>query len=357
MPTLGELTNPTNDPALQAYIDKVNRAQHVLLIGASKSGKSDWVAQAAKDGFDVIYFDNDNGLPTLLEALQDDQAALSRVHYFQPEDFLEITTGMLESPQVRYNERTRLLYQPHTAKDDDIIKIIWPNRIPLTTIVTWDSWTSLCYAALSLAAKNNGVKLTDIDKYGREIYGPAGFKTLQFAEMMKYAPFNLIVQAHPAVYEIKEKPAGFNNAQEIKEKDMIIKETWDIPQGTSNPNGHAIGKNFNQIGWLELNRFDKFELSFKAKHRRTVGGTPQSAGDPRTTHSYRKLFGKGLQLPSTMTEKPWIETLTAAELKARLGQKAATPAAVKPATPTPTLATKPIVTGLPTGLTAFTPKT
>lgn len=326
----------------EEYKESVASATHLLLIGQSKMGKSDYVAQAAKDGFDIIYWDRDNGLPTLLEALDGDDAALKRVHYFRPENMTATLLAFFKNGKFIYNERTRKVYASHEAKPDDKLTIMYAGRLMKhrNVVVSIDSWTSWCLSALEDAAKKNKVELTSIDKYGREIYGPSGFYMTQMGTIIQLAPFNVIVQAHPAVYEIKERPPG-SEAREVKEPDMIIRDTWEIPMSTSAPHGYSIGKFFNQIGWMELDRFGKYVLSFKAKSKRLVGGTVKNKeGDPRTTMRFKTLFGGGLELPQPMPEdRPWLERTTVAEYQESI--KSATPAATaKPAT-TPALNTKP----------------
>lgn len=330
MPTLTEMQ--------QEYKDSVAAATHLLIVGPSKSGKSDYVAQAAIDGFDVLYVDNDNGLATLMERLADKPEAMNRVYYFNPLDFTEFVTLLLRTGVFRYNERTRKTYQGGEAQPDDVVWEIRATRMgkARNVLASFDSMTSLAYDALKDAAKSNKVELTQIDKYGREIYGPAGFAITQIVAMLQLAPFSFVMQAHPAIYEIKEKPPN-QTAREITEKDMIIRDTWEIPMSTSGPHGFSIGKYFNQIGWLEIDRFDKFKLSFKQKAKRIVGGTPGGVGDPRAEYSYKRLFGGGLQLPQPMSqEAPWIIKRTAQEIK----DAAAASSPTKPAAlPTPQLAT------------------
>lgn len=334
-----QLNNMVSD-----YQSMVARAIHAMIIGQTKSGKSDWVAQAVLDGYECLYIDNDNGLATLMEQLGGNEEAMQRVHYVNPLDFVDFVTYLCTATVFKYNERTRAQLTIQNLKPDDKILEMRAMRMGAhpAMLVSIDSWSTLTFAALKRAAKKNGVTLTSIDKYGREIYGPSGFEMTQIAQMLQLAPFNFIVQAHPAIYEIKEKPPN-QEARAITEKDMIIRETWEVPQSTSGPHGFSIGRFFNQIGWLELDRFDKFKLSFKQKNRRIGGGTPGGIDDPRGPYRFAKLFGKGITLPSPMNpDAPWIRYLTGEEyLAEQAAAKASAPAATtKPAaSPNPQLAT------------------
>lgn len=321
----------------EEYKNSVAAATHLLLVGPSKSGKSSYVAQAAIDGFDIFYVDNDNGLATLIDELKDHPEAMARVYYFNPIDFTDFITTLLRAGVFRYNERTRKVYQAHEAQPTDVIWEVRAIRMgrARNVLASFDSLTSLAYDALKDAAKAEKVDLTQIAKYGREIYGPSGFAVTQIVAMLQLAPFSFVMQAHPAIYEIKEKPPN-QTAREITERDMIIRDTWEIPMSTSGPHGFSLGKYFNQIGWLEIDRWDKFQLSFKQKAKRIVGGTPGGVGDPRGAYRYSKLFGGGLQLPQPIDpELPWIRRVTAEELKAESNANK-TPAA---ASQTPALAT------------------
>ena len=69
MPHIDELS-PGSDPV------------HLLLIGDSKTGKSSYVADAILAGFNVVYFDSDNGLSALKFRLGSNAEARNRLHYF-----------------------------------------------------------------------------------------------------------------------------------------------------------------------------------------------------------------------------------------------------------------------------------
>lgn len=316
-------------------------AQHVLALAGSKMGKSDWVVQACFDGYEVLYIDNDNGFETAKLLLSGAPLEVQkRFHYISPISMIGFTENFVKALGVlRFNERTRDLYNMNSAKPEDRLVELWPLRIRRNVIVSWDSLTSIAFSALLEKSDKMQVDLSDIDKYPREIYGNAGFRVTQVLKVLQLAPFHLIMQAHPVMYEIKEKPSG-QTAGSIKEKDMIIVKTLEVPSSTSNVHGETVPKYFNQVGYFSMGAGDKYDLSFETKRGRVSGGTPRSHGDPRTTHRFATLFGK----PPAVTDDalPWIRYLTSAEFELeRKARAAAAPkltggtlgTVAKPATP------------------------
>lgn len=296
-------------------------------IGNSKTGKTDYVVQAAKDGFEILYVDNDNGMATILDQLKGNDSALGRIHYFSPTNMGEFVETLLTSAVLRYNISLREIYDRTKLKPEHRVSEIYPSRVPANTILAIDSWTTLTYSILKAKADAGGIDLLDIEKYGREVYGGAGFKATQIAQLLQLAPFHVYVMAHPGNYERKEKPPGV--VREINEKDMIVKETTAVPISTSLPHGLTMGKYFNQIGWFEVNRFDKRVLDFTVKNGRVGGGTPNKIGDPREEFRFSKLFAK----PTPPEElKVWERDYSGEEFLALLAERQAK---------RPTLATKP----------------
>lgn len=297
-------------------------ARHVLAIGGSKMGKSDWVVQACFDGYEVLYIDKDNGFVTIrrvFESVNAPPEVRARLHYINPESMITFIEDFVKAPGLlRYNERTREVYNMNSAKPDDMIVEIWPLRIRRNVIVTWDSWTSIAWDALMAKAVALGTDLTDMDKWGREIYGNAGFRVTQVLKVLQNAPFHLVMQAHPVMYEIKEKPPG-KSGHELKEKDMITVKTLEVPTSTSNVHGETVPKHFNEVGYFSMLIGDKYDLSFETKRGRISGGTPKGHGDPRTNYRFAALFGPPPVIPDGA--EPWIRYITKAQLEAERAAK------------------------------------
>jgi hypothetical protein len=325
--------------------------QHLLLIGDTKMGKTDYCAQAAIDGYQLFYLDKDNGYATLVEALKSHPEALDRIHYFSPVDMVDFVNDLLTSVIFRYNPNTGKAPNFSTKPDERIIEIR-PARFPRGLIVVMDSWTAYANALMESKADKAGIDLTDVEKFDRKVYGPAGFEATRTATALQQARFHLIVQSHPDIYERKEKPED-RTASAIEEKDMIIRETKEIPISTSKPHGATLGKYFNQIGWLVVNKANQRLLDFRVLEGRVGGGTPNSIGDPRGSHRFSKLFGPPQEYPpveSWMEEISYEESLKRAQAATSAKMGIAKPAApvtqqVPPATPV-TITPKSPIAGL-----------
>lgn len=338
MPTINQVLVDQYQEALAGSI-------HLLLIGATKMGKSDYVVQAAIDGYQVIYIDSDNGFPTILEATKNHPSARERIHYFNPVNMMAFVDAFLTLPIIRYNIRTRDVPNFKDKPDDRIVEI-YPARIPRGIILSIDSWSSYCLSTMETKAEKNQVDLMDIDKVSREIYGGSGFHASQTAGSIQRLPFHVILQAHPAVFERKEKPAD-RTASAIKETDMIIRETTDVIQSTSAPHGATMGKYFNQVGWLEVSRTNQRVLDFRVQHGRMGGGTPGDVKDPRTEYRFSKLWGPVPQYPD---QSVWIQEMSSEEMKVKAQQTGIKLGGAKPATPaTPASPVAPAAGGLRIG--------
>lgn len=320
--------------------------QHALIVGETKMGKSSWAVEAARDGYELLYLDRDNGLATIKEDLANDLAAKKRIHYLAPESMIDFMELFLTMPVMVWNERTNLLLNVNALLPTDKLVRIYPGRMKMNMILVIDTWTSLAYSALMAKADKMQVNLEDIDKWGREIYGNAGFRCTNIAKVLQKAPFHQIVMAHSYRHEIKEKPAGITG--DIKEKDMIIVDTVLVPQSTSGPHGYGMGQYFSQIGWITLNGASIRQLDFSVKKGRIGGGTVRNAKggqifDPRTDGRWSSLFGKPKVYENQL---PWIQHITGEEYKAEIAARnAAAPtlgSKLRPALAAPTVPAGPL---------------
>lgn len=306
----------TFDQALK----NITAAQHCLMIGHTKMGKTDWLVQAVIDGFTAIVIDKDNAMATLAHRLRDQPVEVQqRLIYFAPKRMSQFIEGFMSEAIYRHNMRTNERVSFMDLQPDDRIMEIIPSRIPSNVILNVNSWTSLSNDIIEAKAERSKIDLFDIDKHTREIYGAVGFRATQFAIMLQNAPFHVVVEAHPGVFERKERPTGV--VGDVDEKQMIIKETVMIPLSVSMPHGFTMGKFFNQIGWFEVDRMGNRKLDFRTIHGRIGGGTPGGVGDPRKEYSFSNLFGGGNPTARIDPDKPWLRYITGEELKAQTGAK------------------------------------
>lgn len=291
--------------------------KHLLLIGPTKFGKTHYSVAAANAGYELLYIDKDNGLTTIRKDATSD--GLSRIHHFNPPSMIDFVEKLLMSEVVRWNTRINDEYASRTALPDDEIVEIYPMRMDKGVILVLDTWTSLAWSALEAKAKDLNIDLTDVDKWGREVYGTSGFRLTRIAKILQTSPFHQIVMAHNQYYELKEKPPGI--VQAVKEKDMIIRGTVEIPVSSSGPHGYSIGPYFNEIGHLVLNNLEKRAIDFTLKKGRLGAGTPNAILDPNDAGSWAALWGKPpVRDPNT---KPWIDYFSAKDFEARRAAVAA----------------------------------
>ncbi len=362
---------PTLKQELESFQSNILGAIHLLLIGESKTGKTDYVAQAVNDGYSCLYVDADNGFATIAGAVNPE--AQDRLHYFAPNDPVEFVTNLLTMPIFRYNVDLRETFTPGKAKSNHRVVEFFPSRIPPSLILAMDSWTSFMFSIVDAKAKKMGVDLSDVDKVSREIYGSCGLAGTALAKKIQRVPFHTIVQGHPVTFERKEKPPGI--VRDVKENDMIIKDTKQVPMSTSVPHGASIPKFFNQVGWLTIEREGPNsvrKIDFSPRYDRVGSGTPTGGLlDPRGKGRFSRLFGTSPAVAEggrpwfiETTHGEWLERqkeLAAKKAEANqsggmktVGSGTTTPPVTpKPAltapvtiesTPTPTV--KPVLTGM-----------
>lgn len=324
---------------------------HLLICGVTKAGKSDYIAQAVKDGFWVIHIDSDNGANTFKQVLKDDLAAQMRVLHIRTENPYEVMRLIAETNVVRWNVTKDAPYKVSGVpgavqmEPNDLITEIRVNKIPRGVILAVDGWTSVGTGAIKEACKSFQVKWESMGIKSQAVLGEAGTRCTIIAAALQMAPFHVIVHAHGVFYEILEKPEGLIRDNK-KQEDMTIKETILIPESCTKPHGYKLGKFFNEIGWMEIDRRERYVLDFKKRFDRIGGGTPGGIGDPRTDYRFSKLFGPPVSYTEDEVAEFWREYPVSAIVST---QAAPSPVAQKPAVPSGDLPSA----GNPTGKNAL----
>lgn len=316
MPTLDEIPEEENSPT------------HLLLIADTKMGKTTYAIQAAIDGYYVLYIDSDNGKSALDWLLRDKPEVKKRIMYFRTNKPCKFQDKLLHERVFRWNlTRDDEFSSGLAAPDDKMVEII-PTRIPKGLIVVNDSWTSTALDAMELGAAANKTTLEQM-KQGNDsqgVYGAAGLKLTLLCAIYQQCKFNLIVLAHPTVFEIYQKPvspAGSGTKLvEIKQKDMILVDVVKVPLSSSRPHGYSMGKYFTDIGWIELDRMGNRMLDFQIEYKRIGGGRPNRIGNI-TDMSFRKLFGEPTEVSF---DSSWIRHYTTTQWKEANQSLAAAPA-------------------------------
>lgn len=266
---------------------KENAATHLLLVGNAKVGKSTYIAQAAIDGHKILYIDSDNGIAALNNSVPPGHPGRANVEYVRTTTPLAFVNSMFTQGVFRWNETQDAPYSSAKGKPGDQVLELKPSMFPPRLIVAIDGWTPISLEAMREGAKAEGGTLEAIlDGQKQGMYEEAGRALTLLCAIIQHAKFHVIVHAHGTMYERMEKPAGVNN---VKQKDMILKETLEIPMSCSRPNGFLMGKYFTDIGWLEINRVGKRVLDFKPRYDRIAGGGNNETG-PVEEQSFTNLF-------------------------------------------------------------------
>lgn len=285
---------------------------HLLLVAPSKAGKSTYCAEAALDGFELIYVDADNGLSALRYRLKDNKEAMSRVDYHRttkPDNWLK---GVLRSTSLRpfyWRPGVETIWtEKMNLADDDPVQRFDITKVPKSAVFVIDSWTSLASDALEMFRPGQAAPL--LDGVDQSIYGQAKSICDFLCNIIQGLPFHVIVQAHAGKYEIYEKPVGVLAGQ-AKQKDMKLIDSIDIPVSSSRQAGFEMGKRFNHIGWLSMNNLGSPTIDFTRKANR-VGGGPPNREAKTTDLSFKKLVEEsaGIMPEGKLSESGWCIELS-----------------------------------------------
>lgn len=350
MTTLADMPTDIPDPV------------HLLLIADTKLGKSTYVAQAAKDGFHVIYIDSDNGLSALRHHLQGDIEAQRRVTYVRTDSPAQFLEGFFEEPKLfrwdltRDSAYTAMLVKPDTEiLEIDIQKLLNSRGI----ILSIDTWTSVAADAMGFSAEKAKVKLTDMGSEGQGVYGNAYRRVNLLAACLQHAPFHVIVQAHGSIFERFEKPTG-KSTREMKQNELTLVEVIEVPLSTSKPHGKEMGKFFNHIAWLKFDHksFPPATYIDFTRSSSRIGGGPPNVYAKADDFGFIKYAMPGPLVEGTIVTRKGTELSQPALASA--GHKGALrPAAPNGTTESPAVATAEPATKVPNplaGLAIFKPQ-
>jgi hypothetical protein len=107
--------------------------------------------------------------------------------------------------------------------------------------------------------------------------------------MLQKVPYHLMVQAHGTKFEVYDKPTGVE-AGKMKQGQMILRETKEVPVSCSRPHGETMVSRFNHIGWMYVTHLGDTEIDFTRKPGR-VGGGPPNRKAKVSELAFRHLVG------------------------------------------------------------------
>jgi len=269
----------------------------LLLLGDTKAGKTHWAMQAAEAGFNVLYLDGDVAIQTLMDREHGlSQAALDRVTYlniadhikdgsyepFMAKFFVDFTTqGVVTWNDTKgrlFDRRDYEQLREGTVIDGESGEIIsgdeiWqlrPSRLGPDTVLILDSWTTLVTSLQWWKANDLNIDLLEIEKLERDMYSGTSHKATQFLQLIRALRCHVIVIGHPREYQKKSVPDGSKGV--IPEKEMKVDWTRMVPYSTSNPHALTMGKNFSDIGWIDVSKMGNRTIDFKVSSDRVIGG-------------------------------------------------------------------------------------
>jgi hypothetical protein len=294
-------------------IPAIDDPVHLLAIADSKVGKSVYAAQAALDGFDVIYMDADNGISALRYALKNNPEAQKRVRYIWTNRPMTFLTNFLRSSTkapMKWMPNRNQLYSKLLAglPDDEVVWTFDSTKIPKEWLFVGDSWTATAMDALEIGSAEQKAEL--LDGTNQAIYGSANSNLTYICNMLQKVPYHVMIQAHGAKYEVYDKPLN-TVAGQAKQKDMILREIKDVPLSSSRPHGETMVSRFNHIGWLYVNAMGGTDIDFTRKPGR-VGGGPPNRRDSVEKLSFKHLVGG---VPAPVECNDWMTISTHGELK------------------------------------------
>lgn len=230
----------------------------VLLIGDGKIGKTWWAAQAASEGFNVLYFDGDVGRPTIKQLPKETR---KRIYAIDAADsmgggrkdskFLDVLSEFSDNVVFSWNDSKQRI-----AKASDTGDVIWklkPAKMDETCVFIMDSWTAFGESAITSSAITHGVDVRNASQPEmRPVYATSGMKSMAMLQVIRSMRCHVIVIAHPDEYSHMTKPDGVKVGS-VAEKEMVIDWTKLIPKSTSKPNAMQMAKYFTDILWVETN--------------------------------------------------------------------------------------------------------
>ena len=167
-----------------------SKSHRVLLFGPPKSGKTQ-LAGELSSAFNLIWFDLENGVDTLLKLPTEAQ---DRVELFAIPDTrsfpiaIETMLKVIKGGPADICEAHGIVSCPVCKKAGAAINTVHLADLPLDTIVVVDSLTQLTNSAISYITRNQ----PDAYKLNYDDWGNLGKLMDTFLSHVQQAPFNIV---------------------------------------------------------------------------------------------------------------------------------------------------------------------
>lgn len=184
---------------------QASKTHHVLLFGPPKSGKTQLAGTVAAK-FNLIWFDLENGIDTLLKLPQDHKERIEVISLPDTRSFpiaIETMLKAIKGGPVSICEAHGKVSCPICAKANAPTVSVELNKLGPDTIVVVDSLTQLTNSGISFITKAQ----PDDYKLNYDDWGNLGKLMDTFLSHVQQAPFNIICISHETEVEMEDGKA------------------------------------------------------------------------------------------------------------------------------------------------------
>jgi hypothetical protein len=179
-----------------------SKSHRVLLFGPPKSGKTQLAGELSKE-FNLIWFDLENGVDTLLKLPVEQQEKIEVITLPDTRSFPIAIESCLKAIKGQVGKicETHGKWNCATcAKDSSPFVSLELNKCGLDTVVVFDSLTQLTNSAIAHITKNQ----PDDYKLQHDDWGNLGKLMDTFLSHVQQAPFNIVCISHETEAEMED---------------------------------------------------------------------------------------------------------------------------------------------------------
>lgn len=179
-----------------------SKSHRALLFGAPKSGKTQLAGQLSKE-FDLIWFDLENGVDTLLKLPISQQERIEVISLPDTRSYpiaIETMLKVIKGGKTEICEKHGKVACSLCKKDGAPFTTIELSTTPLTTIIVVDSLTQLTNSAISHITKNQ----PEDYKLNYDDWGNLGKLMDTFLSHVQQAGFNIVCISHETEAEMED---------------------------------------------------------------------------------------------------------------------------------------------------------
>lgn len=179
-----------------------SKSHRVLLFGPPKSGKTQLAGELA-NAFNLIWFDLENGVDTLLKLPQEAQERVEVITLPDTRSYpiaIETMLKVIKGGPVEICEAHGKVSCSLCKKNSLPTFAISLSTLPLDTVVVVDSLTQLTNSAISYITKNQ----PEDYKLNYDDWGNLGKLMDTFLSHVQQAPFNIVCISHETEVEMED---------------------------------------------------------------------------------------------------------------------------------------------------------